>query len=412
MSLKRTGAAALAATLLLAGSTALASSAHVAKVKSKGTVTILATAPVNDSYYSAPQWIDTSVVFADWFNALNAFGGYKLKVDTCDNLLSPAGAVTCAQQAVSDGAVAMVGFALPNTAMLSTLTAANIPWIAGDAATAVETQSTDSFPVNQTALYTTAGLTALAVHDKCKSAGIMVLASAAGQGTVQAQQLTVNGITNNTALVPATAVDQTPYIQQLSSDQCLILTGVSNTVLPGIASAITETGAHFAHIIGTGDLTTAIVQSDPAVWGNVQVAFSTSDESSPVWATFKKAVAKYSNVGPFDNPKAPFSEPEGGWEAMVILRNVITHLAGEKKPITAANVLGSLKSNRAWPVDGIESPVNFDKSLHITGAPRIFNAQGFFSVVKNGKLVPGFGGKGVDLSAIMSNQKASGSFFN
>jgi hypothetical protein len=154
------------------------------------------------------------------------------------------------------------------------------------------------------------------------------------------------------------------------------------------------------------------VQSDPAVWGNVQVGVATSDESSPVWNTFHKAVAKYSTVGGFDNAKAPFSEPEGGWAAMVILRNVITHLAGEKKAVNAANVLGSLKSNHAWPVDGIESPVNFDKSLHIPGAPRIFNAQGFFSVVKNGKLVPGFGGKGVNLASIIANQKASGPFFN
>ncbi len=412
MSLKRTGVAALVATMLLAGTTALASNAHVAAAKSKGTVTILATAPINDPYYSAPQWTDTSTVFADYFNAQGGFGGYKLKIDTCDNLLSPAGAVTCAQQAVSDHAVAEVGFALPNSSMLSTLAAANIAWVPGQAATAVETQSTDSFPVNQTALYTTAATSALAIKDKCPSAGLLVLASAAGQATVQAQQLTANGITNNTALAPATAVDQTPYIQQLAKDKCLILTGVSNTVLPGIASAITETGTHFAHIIGTGDITTAIVQSDPSVWGNVQIGLATSDESSPVWDTFHKAVAKYSNVGGFDNPKAPFSQPEGGWEAMVILGDVITHLASEKKAITAANVLGSLKSNHAWPVAGIESPVNFDKSLKIPGAPRIFNAQGFFSVVKNGKLVPGFGGKGVNLASIIANQKATGPFFN
>ena len=413
MNLKGKGSAAIAvvgAALLLAATTnALASGAQAAK--SKGTITILATAPVNDAYYSAPQWLEAEKVFADWYNAHSGFGGYTVKIDTCDNLLSPAGAVTCAQQAVTDNAVAMVGFALPNTTMMSTLAAANIAWVPGDAATSVETTSTDSFPVNQTAIYTTADLTALVVKDKCTSAGIMVLASAAGQGAVQAQQLTANGISNNTADVPATAVDQTPYIQQLAKNQCLILTGVSNTVLPGIASAITETGTHFAHIIATADMTTAIVQSAPSVWGNVQVGLATSDESSPVWNIFHQAVAKYSTIGGFDNAKAPFSQPEGGWQAMVILRNVIAHLAGENKAVTAANVRGALTSNHAWPVDGSEAPVNFSKSLKIPGAPRIFNAQGFFAVVKNGKLVPGFGGKGINMASIIGNQKASGPFF-
>ncbi|MFF2010249.1 ABC transporter substrate-binding protein [Streptomyces sp. NPDC058195] len=87
--------------------------------------------------------------YARWANADGRLDGHRLRVVTCDEQDTSAGAAACARRAVEEKAVAVVGsYSRHGSAFMPVLEGARIPFIGGYGATDEEFTSVDSYPVN------------------------------------------------------------------------------------------------------------------------------------------------------------------------------------------------------------------------------------------------------------------------
>ncbi|MFD6421750.1 ABC transporter substrate-binding protein [Streptomyces sp. NPDC060198] len=142
------GAAAAAGALLLSGCGALPGAA----ADSDGTVTVMTWAPGAsedaDSVTMAGVTA-TATTYAKWINGRGGIGGHELKVLTCDEEDSLAGAEKCAREAVDRDVAAVVGsYSRHGQTFMAPLEAAGIPYIGGYGASDEEFQSFVSYPVN------------------------------------------------------------------------------------------------------------------------------------------------------------------------------------------------------------------------------------------------------------------------
>ncbi|MGW2276619.1 ABC transporter substrate-binding protein [Streptomyces sp. NPDC001770] len=137
-----------AGALLLSGCGALPGAA----ADSGGTVTVMTWAPgASDDTDSVTMAGVTAIAstYAKWVNARGGVGGHELKVLTCDEEDSLAGAEKCAREAVDRDVTAVVGaYSRHGQTFMAPLEAAGIPYIGGYGASDEEFQSFVSYPVN------------------------------------------------------------------------------------------------------------------------------------------------------------------------------------------------------------------------------------------------------------------------
>ncbi|MFF7360571.1 ABC transporter substrate-binding protein [Streptomyces sp. NPDC008125] len=140
--------AAAAGALLLSGCGALPGAA----ADSGSTVTVMTWAPgASDDADSVTMAGVTAIAstYAKWVNARGGLGGHELKVLTCDEEDSLAGAEKCAREAVDRDVTAVVGsYSRHGQTFMAPLEAAGIPYIGGYGASDEEFQSFVSYPVN------------------------------------------------------------------------------------------------------------------------------------------------------------------------------------------------------------------------------------------------------------------------
>src|SRR5690349_18557209 len=72
-------------------------------------IKVLVSAPVNAAAYATPEVLDTVQAGVDGINRRGGINGSPVELSTCDNGNDPNKAAQCAQQAVREGAVAMIG---------------------------------------------------------------------------------------------------------------------------------------------------------------------------------------------------------------------------------------------------------------------------------------------------------------
>ncbi|MGW0580592.1 ABC transporter substrate-binding protein, partial [Streptomyces sp. NPDC002920] len=153
---RRTAAAgclALTTTLLAAGcgggsSDSSDSSAETSSLK--GTpVKVMVWAPEDTQGSAQPGVRLTAQAYEKWVNANGGIKGAPLKVLTCNEKNDPDEAEKCAQQAVADKVVAVVGsYSLAGDRYMPILEKAGIPYLGGTGVSAAEFSSPLSFPVN------------------------------------------------------------------------------------------------------------------------------------------------------------------------------------------------------------------------------------------------------------------------
>lgn len=87
--------------------------------------------------------------FARWVNSQGGIDGHELRVLTCNEHNTSAGAAACARRAVRENAVAVVGsYSQNGRAFMAPLEAAGIPYIGGYGISEDEFTSPLSYPVN------------------------------------------------------------------------------------------------------------------------------------------------------------------------------------------------------------------------------------------------------------------------
>ncbi|MBA4864926.1 ABC transporter substrate-binding protein [Streptomyces sp. PSKA54] len=116
---------------------------------SRETVTVMTMAPEKTEATNKPGMPAMAKAYARWVNANGGLGGRQLKVITCNDHNDTVGAGECAQRAVDEQVVAVVGsYSQYGRSFLAPLEGAGIPYIGGYGVTDEEFTSPLSYPVN------------------------------------------------------------------------------------------------------------------------------------------------------------------------------------------------------------------------------------------------------------------------
>ncbi|EPD56996.1 MULTISPECIES: ABC transporter substrate-binding protein [Streptomyces] len=114
-----------------------------------GPITVMTWAPEQTGSTNKPGMPAFAKAYARWVNAHGGLSGRKLKVVTCNDHNDSVAAAKCANTAVKDDVVAVVGsYSQYGDSYLPTLESAGIPYIGGYGVTTAEFTSPLSYPVN------------------------------------------------------------------------------------------------------------------------------------------------------------------------------------------------------------------------------------------------------------------------
>jgi ABC-type branched-subunit amino acid transport system substrate-binding protein len=159
---------------------------------------------------------------ADYVNAHGGVDGRPIKIVTCDEQYSAAGALSCAQQAVAAHAVAVAGFSFfLGASGLTTLESAGIPSL-NVPSNPAEYTNPISFPIYGGS-QSFGGSLALIAADVIKATSMVVVSpdDAASHETVAGLQALANakklGLRVSAVYIPPTAPDVTPYVDKAAS---------------------------------------------------------------------------------------------------------------------------------------------------------------------------------------------------
>ena len=112
-------------------------------------ITVMTWAPSDTDATNKPGMPAFALAYARWVNSNGGLGGHKLKVLTCNDHNDRATAAKCAQRAVDENVVAVVGsYSQYGDSFLPPLEGAGIPYIGGYGVTNTEFTSPLSYPVN------------------------------------------------------------------------------------------------------------------------------------------------------------------------------------------------------------------------------------------------------------------------
>ncbi|WP_369223404.1 ABC transporter substrate-binding protein [Streptomyces sp. R39] len=166
------------------------------------TIKVMTWAPQETSATNKPGMPAMASAYVKWINSQGGVNGRKLELVTCNDHNSSVGAATCAQRAVDENVVAVVGsYSQFGDSYFAPLEGAAIPYIGGYGASNEEFTSPVSYPVNGGSLTLLAGL-GEALAGSCGPVTLVRPDSIAGD---QLPQLLDSGLT---AGGHAKAVDQ------------------------------------------------------------------------------------------------------------------------------------------------------------------------------------------------------------
>lgn len=115
----------------------------------KEPITVMTWAPEHTNATNMPGMPAMAQTFARWVNSTGGLAGHRLNVLTCNDHNDSVGATRCAQRAVDEDAVAVVGsYSQFGRSFISPLEVKGIPYIGGYGASDEEFQSPLSYPVN------------------------------------------------------------------------------------------------------------------------------------------------------------------------------------------------------------------------------------------------------------------------
>ncbi len=213
---------------------------------SGGTIKVAMIGVFQSSHISLP---DTKAAVQAGEAAVNAAGGIngrKLDVTFCDDQYDANTAANCAQQAVSDHAVAVIeGYEGFNQMVFPILKAAGIPVIYNDIYTLIDAQDPIAFPRGGGILVTAAASAAALSKAGCtKVVGIVNQSpSATAISPVISQALTKEHISYTSQTVPSTQVDFNATVAQVISQGAgCIAASVSPAQFTPLMKAVQQSG--------------------------------------------------------------------------------------------------------------------------------------------------------------------------
>lgn len=336
---------------------------------------------------------DIPIIIKDLASARNAtkgsggrgINGHQVIVISCNDKGDPNAAEACARKAVSENVVAVVGgFSLFGNRIFPVLEAAGIPWVGNFAYQAIDHTSAMSFPTSP-GLLNTLAISALAARG-CKN--LVLMGSTATWSNVESWL--VDGVKSQsrpivaTIVVPAKATDYAPYAAQVKAKNAdCIASTLTESMHFQLVPALTAVGLQKIRVYATAGTTLTerlAAQYTKETEGWVGIAYYPTLDN-PVWASYRKALDKYNNLGKY-TPNAGGSSELRSVIGFTILEKVAAKITGD---VTAAKFVKALNKTCKVDTGGQAPAMNFCKENPVPTLKRIFDTSVMFQVLRNGK---------------------------
>jgi ABC-type branched-subunit amino acid transport system substrate-binding protein len=389
--LRRAGAAMAAAALLGGG---LSGCGGDASADPSSPITVMTWAPMNGKAGAEPGMPALAQAIAGYFNDSGGIADHPVRVITCNEQNTSAGAIACAEQAAAAKAVAVVGSASQyGDQFMPLLESAGISYIGGSGASAAEFSSPYSYPVNggyQTLLVGNGEQLASA---GCRRVAIVRPDTAAGDSMYTFLN---NGLAqyNLTAIDVKAAEGHTTYEREVR-----LAVGPDrphDCVTSALDAASTQTffdswrqyapaNARLSALIGS--FQQSLVDSTGGADGPLEGALATGwypPDGSPVWNEMHAVIKKYAFTNNSINPSDPGVETT--WIAFEVFREVVDRLKGH--PVTAQSVHAAFDATGPIPTGGATPPLAWQDGnlVSLAATPRTVNTDVSFQQVVNGQL--------------------------
>ncbi|MGW0948256.1 ABC transporter substrate-binding protein [Streptomyces sp. NPDC002623] len=379
-------ASALAVTgaLLAAGCGGEASDSSAQTSALKGTpVKVMVWTPENTQGSAQPGVRLTALAYEKWINANGGIKGGPLKVITCNDKNDPDEAEKCAQQAVAEKVVAVVGsYSLAGDRYMPILEKAGIPYIGGTGVSAAEFSNPLSFPVNGGTPVVFAAHGMQLVEEGCKKiSGVRYDVAAAA---IVSQFLTLGvtsagGAAPKDLKVPITATDLAPQVATATKDSdCVsVILGTHSDLF---VKSYVQSGAKTKLGSVVGNLTPELAESTGGSGSPLEGAAITGyypPSSDAVWKDFVEA-AKGHDIDTTNGANGTT------WVAF----KVFTEAVGQLPTITSKALVEELNTTSGIDTGGLTPPLTWKAStaLPIKGLNRIHNTTATELTIRDGKI--------------------------
>jgi len=337
-----------------------------------------------------PDVAVVALAYANMVNNQGGIGGRPLEVLVCDEHGERGAAQTCAERAVAEGVVAVVGSVSVNAqAYLPVLDAAGIAYVGGVPLSEPDYTHPISFPIVGGAPVASVGAGLLAVRPGCQRAALVrqdIASTARATNYLQAG-LAVEATTLVADVeVPAGKEDLTQTVGLATAESdCIVLYAPEQDV-QRFLSAFQQAGGRQRIISFPNSLTTRVAAQFPAIARDAGIVDFFPPVGNAVWTGYRDAIARSADR---DGVDLSGTVQRNTWAAY----EVFTRLARKQAELGAATILAALRKASAVDTDGLLPTLNLRAPYRRPGLERLFNRSVYYLRFANGALTerqPGF----------------------
>ncbi|MFF6838152.1 ABC transporter substrate-binding protein [Streptomyces tanashiensis] len=375
---------------------------------SREPVTVMTWAPDQTRATNMPGMPAMAQTYARWVNSQGGIDGHELRVLTCNEQNTTAGAAACARRAVRENAVAVVGsYSQNGRAFMAPLEAAGIPYIGGYGIAEDEFTSPLSYPVNGGVASLVAGH-GMQLAGSCDRVSLVRPDTTAGDKLPELLNSGLRKASHRTAVDIPALEDAAEYTQQAgrarsrAGDEKGCVTAVlgertqtffdSFRRLPEQREREKRGAVRISSVLGSVDQ--PVIDRTGGPHSPFEGAFVTGwypEAGDRSWAPMRKVIQQHAFA---DNRVDPADAGvQTTWIAYTVLKDVVESL--DQDTITAGQISHALDRGERIDTGGLTPSLRW-KYEDLLGAPgftRIVNHEVTFQVVRQGRLVaqkPGF----------------------
>lgn len=387
------------------------------------TITVMTFAPQGTKATNMPGMTAMAKAYERWINSKGGINGHKLRVLTCNEKNTPAGAADCARTAIAEKAVAVVGsYSQHGRAFMAPLEAEGIPFIGGYGVSSEEFQSTLSYPVNggQPVLLAGAGhqlgracgQVALVRPDTLAGDSMPVLLNAGLKANKMAEASDIRAAEDTAdfslqareALADTTGggsgKEKEKDKEKDKEKGCVtaVLGERTETFFDAFRRADDKNRKpQISSVLGS--VSQALVDRTGGKESPFEGAYLTSwypVSTDPLWAPMRRVVTEHSfgddGVDPDD------SGAQTTWIAYTVLNEILKRFKPDEG-VTARKVARTLNQSESVKTGGLTPELSwrYKDMRAVAGFPRIVNGRVSFQIVQSGRLVAQPGEQTMDM---------------
>ncbi|MGW0117580.1 ABC transporter substrate-binding protein [Streptomyces sp. NPDC003327] len=375
---------------------------------SREPVTVMTWAPDQTRATNMPGMPAMAQAFARWVNSQGGIDGHELRILTCNEQNTSAGAATCARRAVREGAVAVVGsYSQNGRAFMAPLEAAGIPYIGGYGITEDEFTSPVSYPVNGGVASLLAGH-GMQLAASCRKVSLVRPDTLAGDKLPSLLNSGLRKASHRSAVDIPAVEDAAEYTEQATrardragnEDGCVtaVLGERTQTFfdsfrrLPEDEAEKDADAVRISSVLGS--VAQPVIDRTGGARSPFEGAFVTGwypEATDKSWEPMRKVIQEHAFA---DNRVDPTDAGvQTTWIAYTVLKSVVESLDSDR--ISSVQITTALDRGARIDTGGLTPPLRwrYEDLLGAPGFPRIVNHEVTFQVVRQGRLVaqrPGF----------------------